>query len=256
MAVRPRKKPHSSLFEQGVPLYLQVASVLRSRIRDGGLKVGDRVSTIEELERELGVARVTIRQAIEVLYEEGLLRPHQGKGTFVTNTNARDRWLELSTDWPGLIAPIKDNIPHMLLVNKDGEPALRESDGNPAQAYVCLKSVQTRDGEPYAIARVHIARDLYERCEAEFQKRVALAVLADMKDAGIRKATQTLEIGSADLDTAHYLRIPLNSPTAEARCVVTGHKRRVLYLGEITYRGDCVRINIELKGAVRASRAA
>lgn len=254
MAARSRKKLHPALSESGIPRYLQVASVLRKRIEDGGWKVGDRVSTIEELERELGVARVTIRQAIEILHEEGLLRSHQGKGTFVTKTTGRDRWLDLATDWRGLMAPIEGNVPHMLPAVDDNGPTLREADGKPANSYVCLRSVQTREGEPYALARVHVARDLYEQAEDEFQKRIALAVLADLKDAGITKAKQTLEIGSADLETAQYLQIPLNSPTAEARCVVTGHRRRVLYLGEITYRGDCVRINIELKGGVRALR--
>ena len=92
--------------------------MLRKRIQDGGWKVGDRVSTIEELERELGVARVTIRQAIEILHEEGLLRSHQGKGTFVTKTTGRDRWLELATDWRGLMAPIEGNVPHMLAASR------------------------------------------------------------------------------------------------------------------------------------------
>lgn len=101
---------------------------------------------------------------------------------------------------------------------------------------------------------MHIAQDIYHKAEDEFQSRIALAVLAGMKNAGIKQAMQTLVISSADLDTARHLQIPLNSSTAEARCVVTGHKRRVLYVGEITYRGDCVRINIELKGGLRPLR--
>jgi GntR family transcriptional regulator len=254
MAAPSRKTLHPALSEPGIPRYLQVASLLRKRIQDAVWKMGDRVSTIEELEQELGVARVTIRQAIEILHEEGLLRSHQGRGTFVTKAVGRDRWLELATDWPGLMAPIENNIPHMLPVDERTGPTLRESDGSPANAYVCLRSVQTREGEPYALARVHIARDIYERAEDQFQSRIALAVLAGMKNAGIKKAMQTLVISSADLETAQHLQIPLNSPTAEARCVVTGHKRRVLYIGEITYRGDCVRINIELKGGVRSLR--
>ena len=254
MAAPSRKTLHPALSQPGMPRYLQVASLLRKRIHDAVWKMGDRVSTIEELEQELGVARVTIRQAIEILHDEGLLRSHQGRGTFVTKAPQRDRWLELTTDWPGLMAPIESNIPHMLSVDQDSEPEFRESDGLPASEYVCLRSVQTREGEPYALARVHIAQDIYHKAEDEFQSRIALAVLVGMKNAGIKQAMQTLVISSADLDTARHLQIPLNSPTAEARCVVTDHKHRVLYVGEITYRGDCVRINIELKGGVRPLR--
>jgi GntR family transcriptional regulator len=256
MAARSHKTLHPALTEPGVSLYLQIAAVLRGRIEDRTWNVGDRISTIEELERELGVGRVTIRQAIELLYEEGLLRSHQGKGTFVTRAVERNRWLELSTDWQGLLAPIEGNIPHILEIGTDGSPDLTPSDGNPAEGYVCLRSVQTRNGEPFALARVHIARSLYERSAADFQKRIALVVLAGMKDANVANASQTLQVGTADLEAAQHLRVPLNAPTLEARCIVTDGKGTAVYIGEITYRGDCVRINIELKGGKRALRMA
>ena len=67
-----------------VPRYLQVASVLRRRIRDGHWPVGAKIATLEELEHEFGVARVTVRQAIDLLQGEGLVKSFQGRGTFVT----------------------------------------------------------------------------------------------------------------------------------------------------------------------------
>ena len=63
-----------------VPLYLQIASTLRRRIETGHWKNGSQISTIEALEREFEVARVTVRQAIDVLQTEGLVRRQQGKG--------------------------------------------------------------------------------------------------------------------------------------------------------------------------------
>ena len=43
------------------------------------------------------------------------------------------------------------------------------------------------------------------------------------------------------------VREPVQSaPTAEARCIVTDTDNVVIYVGEITYRGDVVRLNIEL----------
>jgi GntR family transcriptional regulator len=53
-------------------------------------------------------------------------------------------------------------------------------------------------------------------------------------------------VGAADLDTAEHLGIPLNAPTAEARCVVADKNGVVIYVGEITYPGDYVKLNIEL----------
>jgi GntR family transcriptional regulator len=67
-----------------VPLYVQLAAVMRQRIESGYWSEGEKISTIEVLESEFGVARVTVRQAIEMLREEGLLDAQQGRGTFVS----------------------------------------------------------------------------------------------------------------------------------------------------------------------------
>ena len=80
-----------------VPLYLQVASTLRRRIEEGQWQAGQKISTLEELESEFQVARVTVRQAIDLLQKEGLVQRRQGKGTFVTRAVKDKRWLQLET---------------------------------------------------------------------------------------------------------------------------------------------------------------
>jgi len=233
-----------------VPRYLQVASVLRRRLRDRRWPVGARIATLEELEREFGVARVTVRQAIDLLQGEGLVKSFQGRGTFVTRTPENDRWIQLATDWESLIAPIRESVPHFLPPGDEPPPRIEEGDGTPAGAYVFLRSIQTQFGRPYAFARVHLAKDVHAKAAKLFASR-ALAVLSEMKDLAIARAHQTLAIGAADMETAANLGIALNAPTAEARCVVADAAGVVIYVGEITYPGDCVRLNIELIGPTR-----
>ena len=244
---RARRAPRLSA-DSRVPRYLQVASVLRRRIQEGRWEVGARIATIEELEAEFDVARVTVRQAIDLLQGEGLLKSQQGRGTFVTRRIESERWLQLATDWESLIAPIRDNIPELLPAETGITPRIEDGDGTPAASYVYLKSVQRRGPEPYAFARVHVAAHVHARARAEFTRRTALAVIADMRDLAISRAHQTLSIGAADVEAARLLGIGLNAPTAEARCVVADADGVVIYVGEITYRGDVVRLNIELTG--------
>jgi GntR family transcriptional regulator len=54
------------------------------------------------------------------------------------------------------------------------------------------------------------------------------------------------------METASSLEVALNSPTAEVRCAVADDQGVAIYVGEMIYRGDCVRLNIDLlpnKGA-------
>jgi GntR family transcriptional regulator len=246
MANRARMPAPRHDADSRVPRYLQVASALRRRIRDGRWAVGEKIATLEELEREFNVARVTVRQAIELLQSEGLLKSHQGRGTFVTKAVAHERWLQLATDWQSLIAPIRDHVPQLLPSDAGTAPRLDDGDGTPAPTYVAIRSIQKRNGEPYAYARVHVARHIHARAPKAFSSRVALAVLSEMKGLAIARAYQTVVVGAADLDTAQHLGVPLNAPTAEARCIVADKDGVVIYVGEFTYPGDYVKLNIEL----------
>ncbi|MGW7265709.1 GntR family transcriptional regulator [Streptomyces sp. NPDC054842] len=51
----------------------EIAEALRDRIRGGDLKAGDRLPTQAELAEQFGVERGTVRQALRVLQEDGLL---------------------------------------------------------------------------------------------------------------------------------------------------------------------------------------
>lgn len=65
------------------PLYLQVKEIVVSRISNGKWQSGDLIPTEIELMKEFNVSRTTIRQAISILVQEGILEKRQGRGTTV-----------------------------------------------------------------------------------------------------------------------------------------------------------------------------
>ena len=69
--------------DSATPLYQQVANDLREAIVNDVYHVGARIPTEPELSHLYGVSRITVRKAIEILVDEGLLAKRQGKGTFV-----------------------------------------------------------------------------------------------------------------------------------------------------------------------------
>jgi GntR family transcriptional regulator len=242
-----------------IPLYIQVASVMRQRIDSKQWLPGQKISTLVELEREFQVARVTVRQAVDILCEEGLLQCHQGRGTFVADKPPDRHWLKLATEWDVLIAQIKDNVPRRIRVDDPPLfPELRDGEGALAEEYKFLRSVQFKENAPYGIVNVHIARDIFERDPDGFLEHPALSVLAQMDDVEIRDAHQTVVIGAADPQTADYLRIALGAPTAQCRCVVKDAQGVAIYVADITYRSDAIKLHIDLfaaRAAKRRSRA-
>lgn len=65
------------------PLYLQLEGALKEQIISGVYPVGSRTPTEQELCREHGVSRITVRRAVQDLVGAGLLETVQGRGTFV-----------------------------------------------------------------------------------------------------------------------------------------------------------------------------
>ncbi len=232
-----------------IPLYIQVASTLRRRIETGLWLPRQKISTLEELEREFEVARVTVRQAVERLQDEGLVHRRQGRGTFVADHLQDKHWLKLETTWDSLIAPIKDNVLRMIKVDDPpARPKLAAGDGKLALAYVFLRSVQLKDNLPYALVNLHLDRSVYDRNPDAFRTHTALPVVAMLDGVAIAQAHQTLVIGSADPGTASLLQMPLGTPTAECHCVVIDDEGVAIYVAEIVYRNDCVKLHIDLLG--------
>lgn len=67
-----------------VPLHYQIYLDLLKKIQSGLLRPGERIPSEPELERIYGVSRVTVRGAIEMLAQEGLVEKNRGKkGTVV-----------------------------------------------------------------------------------------------------------------------------------------------------------------------------
>ena len=61
------------------------------------------------------------------------------------------------------------------------------------------------------------------------------------------RARQTLTISTADVEVAGHLDIAVNAPVAEVRRVCAAPDGTVLYLGEVTYRGDYIHLEMDLK---------
>ncbi|HXZ07556.1 MAG TPA: GntR family transcriptional regulator, partial [Paraburkholderia sp.] len=74
--------------QSAAPLYDRVRDALHARILDGTYPPGSRLPTEHELCESHGVSRITIRQALERLRQEGWVEKIHGQGTFVQRSRA------------------------------------------------------------------------------------------------------------------------------------------------------------------------
>lgn len=67
------------------PTYLQIVEAVRRAIATGALKPGDRLPPIREAAVQARVNRNTVSRAYQELEHQGLVRPRQGSGCFITD---------------------------------------------------------------------------------------------------------------------------------------------------------------------------
>ena len=67
-----------------MPVYRQLAQLLREAIERGDYPPGRPIPSENRLAQEHDLARVTVRKAIAILVDEGLVQAVQGRGVFVT----------------------------------------------------------------------------------------------------------------------------------------------------------------------------
>jgi GntR family transcriptional regulator len=238
----------SPFADSPIPRYAQLSDVMRQRIARGTWQRGHRLPPLPDLMAEFGVARVTVRQAVDLLAREGLLSPQQGRGTFVTGAPSRERIITVVTTLDELARLYEDTQPRIVNIDESvGSPPLAAGEGTPADRYAFMRRVHLRDGKPYCVIDIYLDERIFRRSPQAFRKKTVIPLLKAMKGVTIAQAHQVLTISSADMEVARLLELPVSAPTAEVRRIFQDDAGTVIYLADVTYRGDAIRLEMDLK---------
>lgn len=237
-----------TLRQSRAPLYLQITEILRQNLGRGIWKPGELLPTITELSEKYSVAKITIRQALKILEEEGLVESRRGRGTTVLPPPPAPTRLQLGTRLSTLVDMYRGDRPALdVLEDRDAEIPGEPLMGTLSEAgYHLLRRTHTRDGATYCVISIYFERDMFNRHEDAFRTQLALPVLVDSPDIDVARARQSLTIGKCDDELAGLLDLTIGDPVVEVRRVICDHDDRVLYLADVTYRSDFVRLEMDL----------
>jgi GntR family transcriptional regulator len=244
------ERPRESAGERAtgpIPLYVQVANALRRSIDFGKWSPGERLPSLEELAAEFRVARVTAREAIGILVRDGLVWRRQGSGTYISDKALDRRWLNLQTDWPTLLSLIDGTTMEILAQAENvSYPFPNPEEGEMAPGYQYLQRVDSKDGTPYCAIDIYMDQRIFDKAPEEFRTRAILPLLDEMEDLEIASASQVLTVGTADQDMAGLLSSTPGDPVANVRRVLKTGDGTIIYISDVVYRGDTVRLESKL----------
>ena len=240
--------PSAELARSAIPRYLQLATLFRRRIQAGEWQLGDQIPTVDELCKECGVARATMRQALGLLEAEGLISRFRAKGTFV-NERPQDRlWLEVESDWKGLLTTRSGARIEILVDEPKSVPSVVPHPiGEVASSYRHLRRRHWRGKGPSAGRRLH-------RQPAEGKDTGDCVFRAHGAAAGNEDSWRSHRRRPPDPDhrhrgseTAQLMNLALNEPVAHVNRTAIDERGRIVMISNGIYRGDIVRIDTRLR---------
>ena len=77
------------------PIYLQLREIIRNRIEEGEYLPGTAIPSENKLAETYGINRLTVRNAVDTLVNEGILRRVQGKVFLLLVINTKKTWMNM-----------------------------------------------------------------------------------------------------------------------------------------------------------------
>jgi GntR family transcriptional regulator len=188
--------------------YRAIADELRGRVESGELGAGRLLPSESELSRAYGASRVTVRKALDLLRDEGLIDARQGFGWFVSTDPVRQALGRLGTIEEQLEQLGVGSERRVVGFRFVAAPArVRQVLG--ADAVLEVRRVNLADGQPFARVTVWCPEELGARLSrADVEK----APFYEQVGVAIGGATQTIGAAAANAADAELLAVPVRSP--------------------------------------------
>jgi GntR family transcriptional regulator len=199
------------------PLYVQAIDALRSQLQSGEYAVGDRLPSEPELAQELGISRPTLREALQILEEEGAIVRRHGVGTFVAEPRpVLDAGLEVLESIEKMATRGGLHVEMGKVVISERPTTEDEISGlglSAEEAAICVERVILAEGNPVAHLTDVLPQRFLQRKDLglDFRGSVLDTLLARGWPSLSHSRTELLS-QAANPDLAHALRIPHGAP--------------------------------------------
>jgi len=219
-----------------IPYYFQVADTIRGRVQQGKYSYGELIPPTHELEREFKVSNITIRKALELLVQEGVIERKRGIGTTVSKGEPKTWSFELSGNAPILLDPA---------LKLQLEVKVLEISVTACPTWVQRILSMGPENEVWRMKRIrkHKKTPISSYTCKEITKELAakmsfISLLQKVCGIKLSKLEQRVEAATANLDLSGILNVNFGAPLLFAENIYYSEEQKPVAITQVYYRGD------------------
>lgn len=220
-----------------VPLYQQIAKIVRNKILSGDYPLGSKLPTENELCSAYGVSRVTIRKALGLLTQKGMLTSIPSKGTFVAEEKIKKtvhdgRVLSFSEMCrqqgmsPGsktvrldVVEPTEEEVQLLTLP--------------PQEKLIVLERVRYANSTPVVLERSKFPESSFSfLMDLDLTNASLYEFLQKKMGVVFTKSCRTVELAFADYSTSRHLKVSLGAPLLFIDGTITDATNKYLHISQ------------------------
>jgi GntR family transcriptional regulator len=229
------------------PLYRQVYAHILEDLVSGVYKEGDLLPSEPQLQSIYSTSRITVRQAVSLLQEQGYVKKASGIGTIVVSTK-RALQLDKIISFKEENRDKETNSKQISFSVHSPSPLiagqLRIGKNVPVYDHERIRFV---DGKPIGIQRVYVPEGLIILDEQLVSgPDFSLYETFQKKDIIVTDAIEEIEARNADERTANLLHLEKGAAILFLSRITFDQNRRPVEVAEIVYRADRYRYKVHL----------
>lgn len=232
-----------------IPLFHQVAVILRDRILSGAHTEGDRLPSEAELCETFGVSRITAKRAMDELAAEGLVTRSRGRGTIVAHDAGVVPFVVSVDGWIENISRM-GRLTTVRLLEFDYRRAptaiARELELDDEAEVQRSIRVRAHEGTPLSWLETWVPADIGQSYTAEDMGSLPLLHLLERAGVRVASAQQTITAALAPPHVAQALGVQAGTALLDVRRVVRDDLGRPVEYISILYRPDLYRFAMNL----------
>lgn len=195
--------------------YMHVYNTLRAQIVNLEYREGDQLPTESQLCEILGVSRITVRRAMDMLTQDGLIKRKPGSGTFVLPANSRKVPIFLN-DFSGSIENQAPNMKRKLVsreVAQAPSSVVTSLDLPPQTPCLIAQRQDIVENEPVAFDRLYIPEGLTRSIHDLMLMRIDfLDVWLESAGLTMSHYTESIEVVEVGRNAAKLLQLSPGTP--------------------------------------------